>query len=104
MLDRLKIALVRSYIGAIGLGWLLAQGLMHLTGIVTAPLAIWVQRYEFPGMSERVHLSGSPLAAAMPELVRGVCLLLLCYALLRWLYFKPIAVPESSRPLSDTAG
>jgi hypothetical protein len=38
MFERLKQSVVESYIGAIALGWLLAQSLVHFANIFTARL------------------------------------------------------------------
>lgn len=95
MLKRLKSALVDSFVGAIALGWLLAQGIMHFAYIFTAPVADWVARREYREFALRSGVStGFSFEGALPELAKSVSLLLLCYILLRWLYFKP-AVPQS---------
>jgi hypothetical protein len=39
MFERLKQSVVESYAGAIALGWLLAQSLVHFTNMFTAPVA-----------------------------------------------------------------
>jgi hypothetical protein len=95
MLKRLKLALVQSFVGAIALGWLLAQGIMHFANIFTAPLADWIARRGYREFADRPSMSTSvSFQGALPELARSVSLLLLCYILLRWLYFKPV-VPQS---------
>ena len=38
MLERFKRALVESFIGAIGLGYLLAQGILHFVNIFASPV------------------------------------------------------------------
>jgi len=99
MCNRVRRALVESYVGAIGLGWILAQGIFHLGGIFISPVALWIERRELPELTEHLHVPGGfPFQAAVPELARAAWLLLLCYILLRWLYFKPLAPAQSESP------
>jgi hypothetical protein len=91
MLERLKKALVESFVGAIALGWIFAQGISHFAGMFVAPLSRWLMHKEyrgFPGMPQ--FPQGFSLQDALPELLRSVALLVLGYFLLRWLYFKPL--------------
>jgi len=90
MLKRLKSALVESFVGAIALGWLLAQGIMHFANTFTAPVADWIARREYREFAARPGTTTFSFQGALPELARSVSLLLLCYVLLRWLYFKPV--------------
>jgi hypothetical protein len=91
MLNRLKKALVESYVGAIALGWLFSQGILHFANIFAAPFAGWITRGEYRGLSNSVTLpQGFLFRDALPELVRCFFLLLVSYILLRWLYFKPL--------------
>ena len=93
MFDRLKRALVESFVGAIGLGWIFAQGVLHFADIFTAPIAGWIVRDEYKQFADHVAVpSGLLLRDALPELVRAFFLLLIGYVLLRWLYFKPVEV------------
>lgn len=99
MLNRLKRSLVKSFVGAICLGYLFAQGLIHLAYIVTAPLAGWISRKEYKALTLRPEISARfYFQDALPELARAISLLLLGYILLRWLYFKPV-----TRETADTA-
>ena len=94
MIDQLKRTLVESFIGAIALGWLFAQGIYHFVNILAQPLTNWAIRSEIrriPGMASRP--SDFLVRFAVPELLRSAGLLLFGYLLLRWLYFKPL--PES---------
>jgi hypothetical protein len=91
MFERLKKALAYSFVEAIALGWIFAQGILHFTDVFSAPFANWIMRREYPGFLD--HVTGSTsfsLQYALPELARSVCLLALGYILLRWLYFKPV--------------
>lgn len=101
MLKRLRRTLVESYVGAIALGWLLAQGILHFAYVFSSPVTGWVARYEYRQIS-----SGFPTPAnslfqdALLELVRSFFLLLVWYVLVRWLYFKPLD-KETSKPAPD---
>lgn len=90
MANRFRDALVRSYVGAIALGWVFGQGILHFAYIFTAPVTGWLGRREYHSLS----LSKNPvppftLQDAVPDLLRSVVLLLIGYLLLRWLYYKP---------------
>jgi ABC-type sulfate transport system permease component len=99
MLERLKLALVTSYVGAIALGYVFAQAVLHCAGIFGTPLARWLTRPEFPG---QVAFTFS-MKDGLPELARCVSLLLLGFVLLRWLYFTPV-VPQTTEPTERTSG
>ena len=98
MFERLKRALVESFIGAVALGYLLAQCMLHFVSIFASPIAIWVSRNEYraivPG---EATLAGFSLKDALPDLTRFVVLLLVWYVLMRWLYFAPPKT-EASEP------
>ena len=101
MLERLKKALVTSFVGAIALGWLFSQGILHFAYVFSAPVAGWLARREYHEMADRATVSTSfSLRDALPELVRSFSLLLVAYLLLRWLYYKPLA-PETTEPSSE---
>lgn len=96
MLERLRAVLVNSFVGAIAIGWVFAQGVLHFAYMFSAPVADWLTRREYHGIADRVAMPTSfSLQDALPELVRSFSLLLVAYLLLRWLYFKPI---ESQKP------
>ena len=99
MFDRMKRTLVESFVGAIALGYLFAQVMLYLVNVFTAPVAGWVRRKEFPGSTATAGLS---LQAVFPPLVSFVVLLLIWYALLRWLYFTP-PKRATSEPASKPA-
>ncbi|HEX5233921.1 MAG TPA: hypothetical protein VFW25_01180 [Silvibacterium sp.] len=91
MLDRMKPALVESYVGAIGLGYLLAETILHFVSIFSSPVAGWFARYEYlKPLSGMRPPSPSPLEFAVPQVVEFVLLSVLWYILLRWLYFSPV--------------
>jgi hypothetical protein len=98
MLDRLKQALVETYVGAVALGYLFAQGILHFVNIFASPVAGWISRKQYGGLGPRTaSLPGFSLQDGLPELVRFVLLLLVWYVLLRWLYFQPLK-KETSKP------
>jgi hypothetical protein len=100
MFERLRRTLVETFVGAIALGYLLAQGILHFVNIFTSPVTGWVTRNEYREMMPRTASSaGLPLRLALPELIRFSLLLLVWYLLLRWLYFKPLK--DSSEPAKN---
>jgi hypothetical protein len=91
LLNRLKRSLEESFVGAICLGYLFAQGFIHLAYVLTAPVAGWISRKEYSDLRLKSEISTKfYFQDALPELARAVSLLLLGYILLRWLYFKPV--------------
>ena len=86
-MNSVKRALIESYVGAIALGYLLAEVILHFVRIFTEPAAAWVAQNEqiIPG----IQTSVSPLKYAVPQILGFVVLLAVWYALLRWLYLKP---------------
>ena len=101
MFKRLKEMLVGSYIGAIALGWLFGQGILHFASIFSVPVAGWLMRREYGPVMERANsMRGFSFQDALPELVRSLSLLLVGYLLLRWLYFPPVTL-ESGQPGSE---
>jgi hypothetical protein len=104
MFDRLKQALVESYVGAIALGYLFAQGILHFVNIFASPVAGWLSRKQYRGLGlvpGTTALPGFSLQDALPELVRFSLILLVWYVLLRWLYFKPLKEETSQAGGAD---
>jgi len=89
MLDRMKQSLVNNFVGAIGLGWLFANGIYSFANIFASPIADWIVRSEYHRMIGTTSVSGFLLRDAIPELLRSFVLLLIGYILLRWLYYIP---------------
>jgi len=81
---------VKSFVGAIALGWIFAQGILHFAYIFSAPVTGWLSRREFSGLVGHT----TPLDEALLELARSVVVLVVGYLLLRWLYFKPLEESE----------
>ena len=100
MFERLKQALVDSFVGAIALGYALAQCILHFVNIFASPIAGWITRSEYKEvLAHDTPLIGFTFRDALPEFVRFALLLTVWYLLLRWLYFTP-ARPESSALIS----
>ena len=75
MLERLRSILVSSFIGAITLGWVFAQAILHFAYVFSAPVAGWLTRREYHEMSNRVS-TGFFLHDSLPELVKSGLLFL----------------------------
>ena len=91
MFKRLKQALVESFVGAIALGWLLAQSLSHFAATFTSPLAALAMQKQMQAFqSSSPRWENAALQRAILELVTAVSLFALSYILLRWLYYKPV--------------
>jgi hypothetical protein len=102
VLSRLKLALVESYVGAIALGYLMAEGIISFGGIFAAPVGTWISRNEFPGLAPSGTLAPfSAFESALPYLIRFVVYLVVWYALLRWLYFTPLQREASEASASS---
>ena len=68
MFEKLRQTLVDSYVGAIGLGYLLAQGILSFVDIFSSPAAGWLMRHElcclnvsYPGLPTVTLEPGKPL-------------------------------------------
>jgi hypothetical protein len=91
MFDGLKQALLESYVGAVALGYLFAEAILHFVNIFASPVAGWVSRKQYGEFVSRTTApTGFSPQDALPELVRFFLLLLVWYVLMRWLYFKPL--------------
>jgi hypothetical protein len=101
MLDQLKTALVDSFVGAIAVGWLFAQGIVSFCGIFTVPLQFWFQMQNRQYMSGMTFSPSFPVDMAIPSLLTALLLLVVAFVLLRWLYYPAAIEPdceESSEP------
>lgn len=92
MRERAKRALVESYIGAIALGYVLAEAIFAFANIFASPVENWVEQVDYQRLT-RVQFPSAHLQfhEAWPPLLRCILYLLLGYALFRWLYFEPVA-------------
>jgi len=98
MLRKVKRALVESYVGAIGLGFLLMQTFLYFVNIFAAPVSGWIVQSKFLSGSSKAVVLGqpsppSPIEFAVPELVKFILLLLIWFTLFYWLYLRPVS-PE----------
>jgi hypothetical protein len=93
MFERLRQVAVESFVGAIALGYLLAQVIMHFVGIFASPVQAWVTQRELhlltPGGTAAAP-TGLSFQNAAPELIRFLLLAAVWYVLMRWLYFRPL--------------
>jgi hypothetical protein len=88
MLERLKTALVDSYVGAIALGVLLSEGISRFLGIFTEPAARWItQRQYWMMINSHSEPPGFPYMQEVSQAVASALYLLVGYGLLRWLYY-----------------
>lgn len=91
MFRRLRKTLVESYVGAIALGWMFAQGILHFASVFSAPITAWLTRREYRlVVPNGMNLPGPSYKDGIPDLVRAFVVLVIGYLLLRWLYFKPL--------------
>jgi hypothetical protein len=91
MVDRLKRALVESFVGAIALGYLLAEVVLYFVRVFTSPVTVWAERNLFRGLVPgTTSFSDPPLRAVASPATGFVILLLVWYLLVRWLYFTPL--------------
>jgi hypothetical protein len=101
MLDRLKSALVNSYVGAVALGYMLALCALHFANFFANPVAGWITRGEYKDVVTRgTPMVGFTFRDGLPELVRFGLLLAVWFVLVRWLYLTPIK-QDSSVVTSD---
>lgn len=89
MFRRFKRELVKSFVGAIALGWIFGEGILNFANMFSAPIAQFLRRREFSELANH-NQAGFSFQDALPELARALVLLLIGYLLLRWLYFKPV--------------
>lgn len=94
MFERIRIVLVRSFIGTIVIGTLIAQSVFQLANAVTMPLLNWFEalNQRQPMAAGGMNASAPPhlkLMLGMPHLFSAVLQLLVAWALLHWLYLRP---------------
>jgi len=97
MLERLKTALVDSYVGAIALGLLFSQGIERVGSIFADPVTRWLMmRQQQNGRLPYLNLPQPrfPFELAIPGLFTALFFLVTAFVLLRWLYFPAAEKPE----------
>lgn len=97
MFKRLKRALVESYVGAIALGYLLAESVLYLINAIAAPETAWAQQQYRAGLPGHVSWATLAQTYAIDPLVKFIILIVLWYILLGWLYFEKPS-KQSSAP------
>jgi hypothetical protein len=101
MLNRLKSALVESFVATVALGYVLAEAIMHFVNIFTSPIAAWIARDEYRRLvpqsmaPQNPTPTGFPYRNALPELISFLLLLLVWYVLVRWLFENPYVQKQS---------
>lgn len=104
MFDRLKHVLVESFVGAIALGYLLAEVVLYFVSVFTSPVSAWATQKLYRGLVPgTTAFSSTYLRAAGSSAVGFVLLLLVWYLLLRWLYFSPLKKEGSVPNPEETA-
>jgi hypothetical protein len=98
MLERVKNALVQSFVGAIAIGWLFANGIVRFVTGITTPLTEWMtEQIQQQQSSVLLRSSQFRFQRVISEWIAAALLLLVAYQLLRWLYFEPRAA-ENPNP------
>lgn len=93
-MQKIREVLLHEYIGAIAIGFMLAQAAASLIAALMQPLIFYLEtrKSDFGLFGREPHFSWERSA---PSLVTAVLLLLVSYLLVRWLYFaKEPVVPE----------
>ncbi|HEY6971133.1 MAG TPA: hypothetical protein VJA94_18130 [Candidatus Angelobacter sp.] len=104
---RLREILRDEYIGAIAIGFLLAQAIGGVIGVILQPLITY-----FQNRGRRPSIFASQTNFNWPELILGVISIILhllaALLLLYWLYLKkspePVIAPEAPPPDDDPEG
>jgi hypothetical protein len=98
MLERIKKALVRSFVGPIAIGWLFADGILRFVSGVTSSLMEWLAEWIQQPKGSVLFPSPRPPFPS-PILIRewfaAALILLAAFLLLRWLYIEPSAAEPS---------
>ncbi len=105
MFNRLIRALVESYVGAIAVGYLLAQAVLSFVQIFSSPVENWAYERELHHFNSGTAAAvRPPFELALPRLINFILILLVWYSLLRWLYYKPVkgATQPPSPPAPDS--
>jgi nitric oxide reductase large subunit len=98
MFERLKTALVDSFVGAIAIGLLLSQGISQIVRVAFNPITVWLQQRQYSENYPVGAARAAWLESMLPQLLMSAILLLIAYGLLRWLYF-----PSEERKDQDVA-
>jgi hypothetical protein len=98
-LANMRTALVDSFVGAIAVGWLFADGIARFVSILTEPFQRWLAQRQFWNANHYSSAApGYPFPDALSILLTSVLLLLIAYGLLRWLYYPPTEKQDQEQP------
>jgi len=103
MLERIKKALVESFVGVIVVGMLFADGIGSLISGISIPLGNWISLWIQQTKVSAGFPTPAPQFSIDPffrEWISAVCFLLVAFLLLRWLYMEPRAA-EPSDPAQE---
>jgi hypothetical protein len=98
MLERIKKALVESFVGVIVVGMLFADGIMSFVSGISTPLANWLTEWIQQAKGSVLVQTPLPRFPVLPfirEWIAAALLLLAAFLLLRWLYIEPSAAEPS---------
>jgi large-conductance mechanosensitive channel len=98
MLERIKKALVESFVGVIVVGSLFASGILSFVGGITTPFATWLTEWIQQAKGSVLLQTPPPqfpFLAFVREWITAVLILLVAFLLLRWLYIEPCATVSS---------
>jgi predicted small lipoprotein YifL len=92
MFERLKTALVDSYVGAIALGVLFSGAITRFLSALIQPISILLMQGQMKGQSGALSsftLPSFQVQQIISQLIVAALYLLIGYGLLRWLYYPP---------------
>jgi hypothetical protein len=101
MFRRLKRELKASYVGAIALGYMLAQLVYYFVGAFAAPVTSFVSEAQYQRIQPtQAHPPGLLYIAAAPDLIRFVLMALIWYGLFYWLYLSAERESNPTQPVA----
>jgi predicted Kef-type K+ transport protein len=101
LLSRLRRALADSFVGAIALGWLFAQGIFQIVSIFTLPVSSWYQQRRVEQLRAVTVPLGFPYQVAIAPAISGLLLLIAGFLLLRWLYWPSAETGHGGKPAQE---
>lgn len=99
MLEKIRKAMVESFVGAIAIGVLIANSIVNFVMGITTPLTEWLTM-RLQNRQENPYYPSPefPFQRLIPQWIASAVFLLIAYALLRWLYMEPSAAAPSDLP------
>lgn len=104
MLERIKKALVESFVGVIIVGGLFVSGIMSFVSGITAPLANWLIEWIQRAKNPAGYPANPPqflYQLFIREWITSALMLLVAFLLLRWLYIEPAEEPSDPSQEQD---